>query len=340
MRDLQMKPPRKHEKTIRGSVGTRTASGTGLAGVANHDRAPFFGECGLDFEWTMYPRIDRPIFFLGPGRAGSTLLHELITHHRDVACFVSWSSRYPRLTFLSIGARLRSPWLEKKASRIKLYPGPTEPYGVWKYCFPDFWRICERPCRDPRGAEKFRRLVRDHLRFQARSRFLAKLTGPPMFAFLESIFPDARFVWLDRDPRAVTYSYSLRRKFREPPGTPEEKVAEVRLCQAAERYLSFYDRLQAYDGDYLTLLYEDLIADPVAEMARLLQYLELAEDRRLLRLAAEWPVRRDANRAWEEKLGPSHRALLTRLLDRPLRDRRYLGSGTAPRPGSRGDASR
>lgn len=268
--------------------------------------------------------IDRPIFLLGPGRSGSTLVNNLVTHHRDVGYFVSWSSRFPRLSFFSIGARLRSPWLEMKTGRIKFYPGPTEPYAVWKYCFPDFWKICDLPCRDPRGAARLRRLVKDHLRYQARSRFLSKLTGPPMFAFLVSIFPDSRFVWLDRDPRAVTYSYSLRRKFREPPGTPEDEAAEVRLRRAAERYLSFYDRLRAYDGEFLDLRYEDFVADPVAETVRLLRYLELESDPRLLRLAAEWPIRRSANEAWERNLDPSQKALLTRLLDGPLRERRYL----------------
>lgn len=269
-------------------------------------------------------KIDRPIFILGPGRSGSTLLNWILTHHRDAGYFISWSSKYARLPVLSIGARLRSGWLETKSTRLRFYPGPTEPYGLWKYCFPDFWEMCDQPCRDPRGTERLYRLIRAHLRYQGRSRFIAKLTGPPMFAFFESMFPDARFVWLDRDPRAVSYSYSLRRKIVLPPEIPAERAVEERLRQAAERYLSYYDRLQDTTGDYHLLLYEDFTANPVGEMRRLLEVLELRRDPRLLQLTAEWPIRKDANKAWEDKLRRDHRELLTRMLERPLRARRYL----------------
>ncbi len=265
-------------------------------------------------------RIDRPIFLLGPGRAGSTLLNNLVTHHRDVGYFISWSSRYPSLPFLSLGAWLRSSWLEKKGRRIRFYPGPTEPYYLWSSCFPRFWKICGEPCRDEEGAERLRRLVSAHLRFQRKSRFLSKLTGPPMFEFLESIFPDACFVWVDRDPRAVSFSYYLRREIQ----LPAEMSEDEKLGRAAERYLRLYDLLRAKSGQYYTVVYEDFIEDPVPQMQRLLAYLDLPEDRRLLKLTAEWPIRTDANRAWRRRLDENQKELLEGLLARPLRERRYI----------------
>jgi hypothetical protein len=267
--------------------------------------------------------IDRPIFLLGPGRSGSTLVNNLVTHHREVSYFVSWSSKYPRLPFLCVGSWLRSARLEKRFSRIRFYPGPTEPYRIWKYCFPDFWRVCREPCRDPRGAERLKRILKVHLLLQHRTRFLAKLTGPPMFTFLESIFPDARFVWIDRDPRAVAYSYSRHKKAVVPPGMTGDDALEEKLRQSAQRYLGIYDRLQTQEAGYHLLLYEDFLRDPAAEMRRLLEALELGEDPRLLRWAGEWPLR-DANRAWREKLAPPHQRLLEGLLEKPLSDRGYL----------------
>ncbi len=268
--------------------------------------------------------IDRPVFLLGPGRSGSTLLNSLITFHRDAGYFVSWSSKYPRLSFLAVGAWLRSSRVERKHRRIKFYPAPTEPYSLWYYCFPRFWKICGEPCRDPEGAEKLRRLIATHLKLQRASRFISKLTGPPMFEFLESIFPDARFVWIDRDPRAVSYSYSRHRKLELPPEMPVEERARQKLRQAAQRYLRIHDLLQTKDREYYTLFYEDFIARPVPEMRRLLAYLELPEDRRLLELTAEWPIRRDANRAWRRALSSDQKELLERLLARPLRERGYV----------------
>jgi hypothetical protein len=44
------------------------------------------------------------------------------------------------------------------------------------------------------------------LAWQRRPRFAAKLTGPPRMAFLRSAFPDAYFVHVIRDARAVAHS--------------------------------------------------------------------------------------------------------------------------------------
>lgn len=268
--------------------------------------------------------IDRPIFLLGPGRSGSTLLNNIITHHRQLGYFISWSSKYPRYSFLSFGALLRSSRLEMRNSRIRFYPGPTEPYTLWKYCFPDFWKICREPCLDTEGATKLRRIIESHLRVQGRSRFLAKLTGPPMFSFLESLFSDARFVWVDRDPRAVSFSYFLRREIDLPAGLSEEEKTEQRLRHAAQRYLGLYDLLQMESRtDYRLLRYEDFIAQPVAQMRQLLEYLELPEDKRLLRITAQWPIKRNSNAAWKRILSPAQQELLEGLLERPLQERGY-----------------
>ncbi len=269
-------------------------------------------------------RIDRPIFFLGPGRSGSTLLNNLITHHRDIGYFISWSSKHPSLPYLAVGAWLRSSWLEKQNSRIKYYPAPTEPFLLWKHCFPRFWQICGEPCRDKVGEAKLRRLISTHLKLQRKSRFLGKLTGAPMFEFLQSMFPDAYFVWIDRDPRAVSYSYFLRRRIDLPSEMSDEEKENERLRHAARSYLRLYELLQTKEREYHTLFYEDFIAHPVSQMKTLLSYLDLPKDRRLLDLVAEWPVRKDANRAWQQRLDPGQKELLEGILARPLRERGYM----------------
>lgn len=265
--------------------------------------------------------IDRPIFLLGPGRSGSTLLNSLLSHHREVGYFTAWSNRYPRLWMLAAGSRLRTWRLEASGRRIRFYPGPTEAYGIWKHCFRDFWRQCRGPCHDESGARMARHLVRRHLQVQNKSRFVAKLTGPPMFDFFRSIFSDARFVWVDRDPRAVVFSYSLRKKVYAPPELPEHEARALKLRQAAERYLDVYQQVAARDSsEYRLLNYEDLVKDPVSELARLVDDLELRQDPRLLRIAGRWSVR-NANQKWREELDAENRRLLHQLLEKPLRDR-------------------
>lgn len=271
-------------------------------------------------------RIDRPIFLLGPGRSGSTLLNQLLTWHRDVGYFTSWSNKYPRLWMLAAGSRLRSWRLERTGRRIRYYPGPTEAYGIWKHCFRDFWRQCRRPCDDPTGAARARYLVERHLWVQGRSRFLAKLTGPPMFRFFRSIFPDARFVWVDRDPRAVVLSYSKGRKVSVPPGMEGAEAEERKLRQSAQRYLEIYQSYRRSSETSRLLIYGDFVQNPEAETRRLLDDLELPADRRLLHIVRSWKIR-DADDKWRRELDAPRRDLLCRLLEEPLRDRGLIDAG-------------
>src|SRR2546423_11604508 len=105
--------------------------------------------------------IARPILLMGPGRAGSTVLYNMVTLHRDVGYFISWSDRFPNRTALALGGRLRVPRLEPWAARQKLrwYPQAAEAYGVWNACFPDFWDAVRGPCENPEGEQRLRGLI-------------------------------------------------------------------------------------------------------------------------------------------------------------------------------------
>src|SRR5262245_41092702 len=188
-------------------------------------------------------KIDRPIFILGPGRSGSTLLNDLLTFHRDVGYFINWTVKYPQMSYLAFGEALRSEWLERKVGRLRYWPRPIENYSVWKHCFPGFFKVRLDPCSNATGKERLAQLIRIHLALQRKSRFIAKLTGPAIFEFLQPIFPDARFVWINRDPRAVCYSYyrlgwiGVKRHHRD--GLSETEQLE----RAINRYLGIMTRL-------------------------------------------------------------------------------------------------
>jgi len=124
---------------------------------------------------------EKPLFIIGTGRSGTTLLFRLLANHPDLA----WPC-------------------------IGHTPLP-EPYDLWTkagfHCF-------SRPCRDLRGIdavpEQNRMEIQQsfaHFCEQAnRTRFLTKYTGWPRLEFVRRIFPDARFIHLMRDGRAVAWS--------------------------------------------------------------------------------------------------------------------------------------
>jgi hypothetical protein len=87
-------------------------------------------------------------------------------------------------------------------------PQPDEAYEFWDaYSGEQFSRdaLHDRSCES--GACRALRTAAGRVvASQRRRRFSAKLTGPPRMRFLNSVFPDARFVHVIRDGRAVVHS--------------------------------------------------------------------------------------------------------------------------------------
>jgi hypothetical protein len=271
----------------------------------------------------MPDQIDRPIFLLGPGRAGSTLLQNILSFHRDIGYFISWSNKYPKWPWLAFGARFRVPAMETKGWLIKGYPGPTEAYRIWTYCFPKFYRAIRSACIDQAGIERLKHLIRVHLRVQGKSRFLAKLTGPPMFTFFRSIFPDALFVWIDRDPRAVCYSYFQKGWIKGPPKLTASLSSDEKLRHVIKTYLEFFEKTRQESIPPYWIRYEDFISSPAQELRKLMDYLQLEADSRLIKYVSEWRILNQTNQRWKQALSTDQQAILNEMLEAPLREKGY-----------------
>ena len=95
------------------------------------------------------------------------------------------------------------------SSWIRRYlPHPVEVYNIWEmYCGKKFLfnylievEATEREISDLRG------VIKKTLYYQKKKRFVAKYTGPSRITYINSIFPDAYFVHIIRDPKAVVSS--------------------------------------------------------------------------------------------------------------------------------------
>jgi len=152
----------------------------------------------------------RPVIVVGTGRCGSTFLHRLLAFHEQLGWLSTFNETFPRRHWLSAFSRLYAAPLPRRVKEMKAFPKPFEAYRFWESYLPGFSRR-ESPQVpeeiDAAWIEPAREATRRVLRFHGRERLLVKVTGWARIAYFDRIYPDARFVFLQRDPRSVVSSW-------------------------------------------------------------------------------------------------------------------------------------
>nr|WP_320016110.1 sulfotransferase [uncultured Desulfobacter sp.] len=165
--------------------------------------------------------VKKPIFMIGMPRSGTTIISEAISLHPDLGWFSNYLGRYPNLPEVAlldrvtnhpfIGWRLRGKKNQSKGITSYLrrfFPHTDEAFSIWeKNCGKKFlWDYLIDQKASKKESVKAKDYISRILRYQNKQRFFTKLTGPPRITYLKSIFPDAIFVHVIRDPRAVVSS--------------------------------------------------------------------------------------------------------------------------------------
>ncbi|MDP9298431.1 MAG: sulfotransferase, partial [Actinomycetota bacterium] len=151
-------------------------------------------------------------FVLGTGRCGSTLVHELVARHPDVGFLSNLEDRVP----LPAAA---GRWNNELYRRV---PEPLTRKGRLRFAPSEGYRALERvgspaltaPVRDllaedvtPWLDARLHRFFEDRAHAQHKPLFLHKFTGWPRSGLLGRVFPEAKFVHVLRDGRAVANSF-------------------------------------------------------------------------------------------------------------------------------------
>lgn len=238
-------------------------------------------------------------FIVGTGRCGSTLLHEILAGHSDSSFLSRAEETGGRLRRLAGQAnrfyRLEHlPGLGRVAGRFR----PTEAYAlIDRQVSP----IYSRPFRDLTAADvtpwleqRFRRFFETRFEHAGLPVMVHKYTGWSRMGFFARIFPEARFVHVVRDGRAVANSWLQMRWWDGYRGTtqwqwgalsPERQALwdgsghshPVLAALCWDTLMSSYDA--ATDGlseRYLEVRYEDLLADPAEVTGRILDFCGLS----------------------------------------------------------------
>lgn len=285
-----------------------------------------------------HARDDRPTdpvdtgFVVGPARSGTSLLYEGLCLHPEVAFISNWYARYGWRPLLALNRIPRR--LPDLALRVWFGPeGNAYRYGRrrawWERAFPSpvegepvYTRsgVARPGGPEPAPVAPERALPRafDAVRRVGGGRCVVskRIANNLRIPLLARVFPEARFVALVRDGRAVAASLArvdwwedshvwwyggTPRRWREEGGDPWELCArnwveEVRAIEEGLRAVP--------DRQVLRLRYEDLVREPLEGFDTVRAFLGLREDagwrRRLQRIAVPGRVER-----WRELLEPA-----------------------------------
>ena len=262
--------------------------------------------------------VSKPLFIVGLFRSGTTYLHRLLAEdRRTFSTFLTWeiylAPSIIQRKFLKLWKKIDrlfgSPamrWLQRY-DRRSLGEVQYHKVGLWKeeedeglllflwdslftwFLFPDStgiddYRFADREMKPRRQERKFRfyeACIRRHLFSHPDAAvYLSKNPAfTPKLGSLRRMFPDARIVYMVRDPRRVLVSQSAWFSFCwHYFASPTEKYPfRDELIEMTHHWYSYpLALLDQWDAhQYLIVEYKDLIVDPRSTIARLYRHFDL-----------------------------------------------------------------
>jgi len=240
------------------------------------------------------------VFFVGSGRCGSSLVHEIVAKHED-AGFIS--NIDDRLSSLNLkggwNSRIyRSPvgrFTRKGALRF----APSEAYDVFSSrvspLYVDSDRDLEARDVTPWLEKRTKAFFEERHARQGKAVFTHKYTGWPRLGFFAKIFPNAKFVHIVRDGRAVANSFlqmSWWGGYRGPENWHCGALQEPYLSEWLESDRSYtvlaglnwkilmdsFERTSPSipQDQYLEMRYEDILEDSRQCFERMMQFCGLS----------------------------------------------------------------
>lgn len=271
--------------------------------------------------------LERPVIIFGTGRSGTTVISDIILHHEDLAWHSNWQELLPKSAAINYLRRAfdNSLWnitgmntQNNKSVINQVLFRPIERY--------DFWESITGPRVDfsrgfllnERATEEERSHMRSHfakmVKYQHRKRLAFKLTGPARMEYLLSVFPDAQFVQITREPVATVRSWleihwsnqMTEQLWWDGAYTEEEKAKAKELAKDPALFVAFqYKKLMEttaqetakLGADVYTARYEDFVKDAKGFIANMMQHLGLPESKRVNAFMSKISVQNRNNRS-------------------------------------------
>ncbi len=276
--------------------------------------------------------IVKPIFIIGSGRSGSSIFHEMFSKHLDVSWLTKFSEKYPH-----------KPHINKFVMQLnsiplinKLIPWdyPVECYNFWEFYCKGF-RTPFRDLTSDDVSAKTNKNIKTALSkilTKRRTRLLIKITGWPRIGYLQHIFPDAKFIHIIRDGRAMVNSmlnvnwwwgwrgpqnwrwgelseeqYKLWTKFNYS-FIALAGIELIKLMEATENARKKID-----STNYMEIKYEELCSDRLNVFSDVLSFSELNWSKNFKKNVQSFTLK-SANDKWQKEFTSSQINILNSVL--------------------------
>lgn len=160
-----------------------------------------------------------PIFVIGAPRSGTTVFFEAFSRHPDLAWPSNYTGKFPTVPLFNylrclFDNRFYRVFGMKQQYDVRWFKKylffPGEAYSFWNHYTGLGDRFAKTYLKGVRARPEVALTLRNATelirRKQFRKRFSCKLTGPTRLEYLHSAFPDAYFIHVIRDGRAVAES--------------------------------------------------------------------------------------------------------------------------------------
>jgi len=303
-------------------------------------------------------KMVKPIFIIGCPRSGTTMALNIIARHEELAWISNGINRYPlQLSKARINRIYDLPFMgdflyltvtQEKRSRAlpdivrRLLPFPVEPWSFWNSYLHNFqWERGgaisprRRTEHDISSNEiiHLRKAIETICKYQNKRRFLSKYTDFPRITYLTQVFPDAIFIHIVRDGRAVAASY-LEKINKGEFGTWNEREWWIKGWPQSwrEEWINQYntplsfvafqwkyfvneiweDAKNINKKHYMEVHYKDLVDNPHPTFNRIFEFCGLSQSKRVESYLDKMNLNSRDYR-WKEKFSDEEKALLTKI---------------------------
>jgi Sulfotransferase family len=280
-------------------------------------------------------KITKPIFVVGCHRSGTTVLYEALAKHPDLVFLSNASALLPRIPILSNAVADLFGLDEVEQERflkdgIPFTPAtPSEAIRIWELYAPEGGDYClDEHFSNPKMEEYLIHTIKKHLKYFNKTRFINKNPDNSVrMRYLNKLFPDAKFINIIRDGRAVCSSLMKVREIAEEffgsehrhatSGVKVKAWADIeetwKTDPASSIGLLWKEVVETIERDkeaisperYLELRFEDFVTEPFNYLEKMVHFCDLGWDAKAesaIREASKTLTMGGRNDAWKKRL--------------------------------------